>query len=173
MIYTHVLNKPGLAVRSPLDMPGSARRGKPHSELDENFSIILVRCMGARVVAFVLFAAALSSCERAQRLWLEEPWKWSASGVAETRRRGDAICHAIDAYRAKAGKYPSRLEDLQPAFIREIPQPTVGYKKWAYMLIDQGTNYWLHVVASEFGPQLDKNVGEHWQYMDDHGQRDI
>ena len=37
MIYTHVLNKPGLGVRSPLDMTRSTRSGA-RSVLGENFS---------------------------------------------------------------------------------------------------------------------------------------
>ncbi len=41
------------------------------------------------------------------------------------------------------------------------------------MLIDQGTNYWLYVVASEFGPSLDKSADTGWEYMDDHGKRNI
>ena len=38
MIYTHVLNKPGLAVRSPLDEASPATKRYPLSELDETFS---------------------------------------------------------------------------------------------------------------------------------------
>jgi integron integrase len=38
MIYTHVLNKPGLAVRSPLDEEIPAKGRYPNSELDETFS---------------------------------------------------------------------------------------------------------------------------------------
>lgn len=38
MIYTHVLNKPGLAVRSPLDETRPAAKPLPNIELDENFS---------------------------------------------------------------------------------------------------------------------------------------
>jgi site-specific recombinase XerC len=38
MIYTHVLNKPGLAVRSPLDQAIPAAKRYPIIELDETFS---------------------------------------------------------------------------------------------------------------------------------------
>jgi integron integrase len=38
MIYTHVLNKPGIAVRSPLDDASSEKRRYPISELDETFT---------------------------------------------------------------------------------------------------------------------------------------
>ena len=38
MIYTHVLNKPGLAIRSPLDEERPSRRNRPISQLDEKIS---------------------------------------------------------------------------------------------------------------------------------------
>ena len=38
MIYTHVLNKPGLTVRSPLDEAPPATKRYPISELDETFT---------------------------------------------------------------------------------------------------------------------------------------
>jgi hypothetical protein len=38
MIYTHVLNKPGLAIRSPLDEERPIRRNRPISQLDEKTS---------------------------------------------------------------------------------------------------------------------------------------
>jgi hypothetical protein len=60
----------------------------------------------------VLFAIAVSACN-----------KWSDAQVAETKRRGDIICQAIESYRAKTGKYPFKLEELRPEFLREIPQP--------------------------------------------------
>jgi hypothetical protein len=130
--------------------------------------------MTPRPVALILCVIALSGCDKLQHFYHAEPWKWSTSGVSETRRRGDIICGAIDAYCAKTGRYPSELRELQPDFLREIPQPTVGYKRWQYELLDQGTIYWLQVVASEFGPQLDKTSDRpRWQYMDDQGQPDI
>jgi len=129
--------------------------------------------MAVRIITVILLVTAVSGCDKFRAFLAAESWKWSASGVVETKRRGDIVCHAIDAYRAKTGKYPSRLEDLQPEFLREIPQPSVGYRRWEYMLVDHGSNYWLHVVASEFGPSLNKRASEHWEYMDDHGKRDI
>jgi hypothetical protein len=124
--------------------------------------------MAVRVLILVFSVATLSGCDRLRSFLAEESWKWSASGVAETRRRGDIICAAIDAYRAKADKYPAELRELQPEFLREIPQPTVGYKQWRYDLLDHGADYWLQVVASEFGPQLDKTATRGWEYMEDH-----
>ena len=129
--------------------------------------------MSARAIALLfVLSAASSSCEKLERLCAEQPWKWSASGIAETRRRGDIVSTAIEAYRARTGRYPATLRDLQPEFLREIPQPTVGYKEWDYLPIDQGTNYWLRVVASEFGRQLGR-TSQGWEYMDEHGLRNI
>jgi hypothetical protein len=128
--------------------------------------------MAVRVIALVLLLIGGSGCDRFRRFIEEEPWKWSASGIAETRRRGDIISEAIEVYRAKTGKFPAALEELQPNFLREIPQPTVGAKQWEYELIDQGTNYSLQVVASEFGKQLSR-ASEGWLYIDEHGLRKI
>jgi hypothetical protein len=129
--------------------------------------------MTARLVALILCVIAVSGCDKLRHFYHAQPWRWSASGVSETRRRGDIICGAIEAFHAKTGRYPAGLRELQPEFLRQIPQPTVGYKRWQYELLDQGTRYWLKVVASEFGPQLDKTSDHRWQYMDDHGPRDI
>ncbi len=107
--------------------------------------------MAVRVIALVLLVTVVSGCDKFRSFIAAEPWKWSSSRIAETRRRGDIISRAIEAYRAKSGKYPAELKELQPNFLREIPQLTVGYKEWEYELIDQGKNYWLRVVASEFG----------------------
>lgn len=85
--------------------------------------------MTARIIAVILLVIAVSACDKCRSFVASEPWKWSASRIAETKRRGDVICHAIDAYRAKTGNYPVHLSDLEPEFLREIPQPTVGYKQ--------------------------------------------
>ena len=129
--------------------------------------------MAARIFAIILFVVAVSGCDKLRHFYYAEPWKWSTSGVAETRRRGDMICGAIEAYRVETGKFPAALSELQPKFLREVPQPTVGYRRWQYELLDHGTNFWLQVVASEFGPQLGKTAARGWEYMDDHGLRNI
>jgi hypothetical protein len=125
--------------------------------------------LGVRITAVIFFVIGISGCDKFQSFLAAESWKWSASRIVETKHRGDVICHAIDAYRKKTGKYPAQLTDLQPEFLQQIPQPTVGYKKWHYDLIDSGSDYWLQVVASEFGPQLDKTSRENWSYMNDTG----
>jgi hypothetical protein len=85
--------------------------------------------------------------------------------MAQTMNRGDIVCNAVEAYRAKTGKYPFQLADLQPDFLRIIPQPTAGAKDWGYTVIDNGTNYWLYVVGSEWGPQLSRMADGKWKYM--------
>ena len=128
--------------------------------------------MALRAIALLLLITTISGCDKFTQLRAEQPWKWSASGIAETRRRGDLISSAIEAYRARIGKYPAKLTDLQPEFLREIPQPTLGYKEWNYYLIYEGANYSLGVLASEFGRQLFR-TSEGWQTLDEHGLRNI
>jgi hypothetical protein len=91
--------------------------------------------------------------------------RWSKERIAETTRRGDALCKAVEAYRRKTGKYPFQLSELQPEFLRGIPKPTAGAKQWEYHVIDGGTNYWLHVVGSEWGPILSRTATGEWQYL--------
>ena len=91
--------------------------------------------------------------------------RWSRERIAETKRRGDIIGKAIEAYHMKFGKYPFQLSELQPDFLREIPQPTAGAKLWDYIVIDDGTNYWLHVVGSEWGPILSRTASGAWEYF--------
>jgi hypothetical protein len=91
--------------------------------------------------------------------------KWSDARVAETKRRGDIICHAIDAYRTKTGKYPFQLKELQPEFLHVIPQPSAGGKEWQYTVVDNGTDYYLQVFGDEFGPILGRRKEEKWDYI--------
>src|SRR5580700_12128732 len=59
MIYTHVLNKPGLTVRSPLDNQSPARRRPIRWKI---FLLILVRSMRSVLIfTSVLFAVVTSS----------------------------------------------------------------------------------------------------------------
>jgi hypothetical protein len=85
--------------------------------------------------------------------------------MAETKRRGDAVCNAIDSYRARMGNLPRDLGQLQPEFLREIPQPTAGDKAWRYELVDAGRNYWLQVKGSEFGPILQRFSDGKWEFI--------
>jgi hypothetical protein len=84
--------------------------------------------MAVRIIAVILSVVAVSGCDKFRSFLAAESWKWSASRVAETKHRGDVICHAIDAYHAKTGKYPAQPSDFQPEYLQQVPQPTVGQK---------------------------------------------
>jgi hypothetical protein len=110
--------------------------------------------MSVRIATALLVLIAVAGCD-----------KWSDRRVAESKRRGDVVCHAVEAYRAKAGKFPFELKELQPEFLPKIPQPTAGYKEWEYTVIENGTNYYLQVVGSEWGPILGRTSKPQWDYM--------
>jgi hypothetical protein len=110
-----------------------------------------MRCP-ALFVAIV--AVSVSSCNR-----------WSDARISETKRRGDIISHALEAYHAKKGQYPFGLNELRPEFLSEIPQPTAGEKAWDYNRIPETDDYWLAVVASEFGTNLIRSKRE-WTLLD-------
>jgi hypothetical protein len=114
----------------------------------------LVRCMRSRVVLSLLLLVSFTGCD-----------KWSDARVAETKRRGDIICHAIAAFQGRSGRLPAQLKDLQPDYLSDIPQPTAGSERWEYLVIDNGTNYNLQVLTSEHDPILQRQASGNWDYM--------
>ena len=114
----------------------------------------LVRCMVTRLTLAPLLLVLFASCDN-----------WSDAQVAETKRRGDIVCRAIEAYRARNGKVPSDLKELQPDFLREIPQPTVGKRAWTYETYQSGQSYNLSVaIRRESEPLLQTQSAEGWSY---------
>jgi len=98
-------------------------------------------------------------------LFLASCSDWSDAQVAETKRRGDIVCRAIEAYRVRNGKVPSDLKELQPDFLREIPQPTVGKRAWTYETYQSGQSYNLSVaIRRESEPLLQTQSAEGWSY---------
>jgi hypothetical protein len=90
---------------------------------------------------------------------------WSDTQVVETKRRGDIVCRAIEAYRTRNGKVPSELKELQPEFLREIPQPTVGKKSWTYATYQSGHSYNLEVAIERYSEPLLQTQSEGgWSY---------
>jgi hypothetical protein len=90
---------------------------------------------------------------------------WSDAHVAETKRRGDIVCRAIEAYRARTGKVPHDLKQLQPDFLAEVPQPTVGKRAWTYETYQSGQSYNLSVaIRRESEPLLQTQSPESWSY---------
>ena len=79
---------------------------------------------------------------------------WSDAQVTETKRRGDIVCRTIEAYRTRTGKVPTDLRELQPDFLSEIPQPTVGKKIWTYTSYQDGESYNLEVAIRRYSEPL-------------------
>src|SRR5262245_45836666 len=109
--------------------------------------------MSTRLALTAVFLGILASCA------------WSDAQVAETKRRGDIICKAIEAYRARTGKVPGELKELQPHFLSEIPQPTVGKKTWTYATYESSQVYILQVaIRSQSEPLLQTQSEGSWSY---------
>lgn len=90
---------------------------------------------------------------------------WSETRVVETKRRGDIVCRALNAYRARNGKFPNDLKDLQPQFLSDIPLPTVGKRGWTYETYQSGQSYNLSVgIRQESEPLLQTQSAERWSY---------
>lgn len=80
---------------------------------------------------------------------------WSDAQVEETKRRGDIVRNALQQYRDRTGAFPDELTQLIPAYLREIPQPTVGKKSWDYWIVKGGSFYRIGVaIASQSEPDL-------------------
>jgi hypothetical protein len=90
---------------------------------------------------------------------------WSDAQVAETKRRGDIICRALEEYRVRTGKVSDNLKQLQRDFLPEIPEPTVGKRAWTYETYQSGRSYNLSVaIRRESEPLLQTQSPEDWSY---------
>jgi hypothetical protein len=114
--------------------------------------------MSPRVLVALLPLILLAGCDR-----------WSEARITESKRRGDVVCRAIEAFHVRTGKFPNQLAQLQPDFLQEVPQPTAGYRTWDYSVIDGGSSYHLQVVDSEFGPILQAVAGR-WEYLSENSK---
>jgi hypothetical protein len=52
--------------------------------------------------------------------------------IDETKRTGNQVIQALEQFRSDRGHYPKSLSDLSPKYLRELPAPTWGVKKWQY-----------------------------------------
>ena len=107
-----------------------------------------------RIIAICLLLVATVGCN-----------KWSENRIRETKRRGEIIAPAIEAYHTKYGRFPAHLEDLKPEFLRDIPQPTAGYGEWDYLVVSDGREWALDVAGSEWGPQLSRISDGEWLFF--------
>ena len=110
--------------------------------------------MLTRFVGTALLILLLTACSN-----------WSDAAVAETKRRGDVICRAIESYRGRHGRVPSSLSELQPEFLSQIPEPTVGKKRWEYASYENGQAYNLEVAIQRYSEPLLQTQSEGgWSY---------
>jgi hypothetical protein len=52
--------------------------------------------------------------------------------LEESKRLGADIVMALQAHRAQTGTYPAELQDLVPAYLPAVRQPTWGVQRWTY-----------------------------------------
>jgi hypothetical protein len=65
-------------------------------------------------------------------LLLSKGWFGDRTKIDETTKRGDVIIRALEQFRADSGHYPKSLSELQPKYIKKIPQPIWGLESWQY-----------------------------------------
>jgi len=94
---------------------------------------------------------------------------WSQSDIEESQRRGDAIIAALRAYRAKHGTYPQALQALVPGYLSQLEPPTVGERKWVYVVDRDGQGCGLEFRRGPdvHDPRYMRAAGKNaWDYDD-------
>jgi hypothetical protein len=92
-------------------------------------------------------------------------YDWSETDVAETKRRGDIVCNALNDYRTRVGTFPNTLDLLVPKYLSAIPEPTVGKRMWKYQTYVDNSAYLLSVaLRSEREPELHASEVGGWVY---------
>lgn len=62
------------------------------------------------------------------------PSNWNNTNIAESKKRGECIVAALNSYYGDHGRYPDRLNQLVPKYLRNIDSPVAGDRKWIYEL---------------------------------------
>ena len=83
----------------------------------------------------------------------------------ENRPAGEQIVAAVEAYKRANGKYPAKLEMLQPKFLAAIPQPAKE-TNFVYAASSDGSAAWFGYqtprdVFNEYDTRTRK-----WQYLE-------
>ncbi|MCP4591892.1 MAG: hypothetical protein GY842_14240 [bacterium] len=66
-------------------------------------------------------------------LWLEfSGERWTTGTIEESKRIGNGIARALEAYYEDTGIFPASLDQLVPTYIDEIRPPTAGMPVWDY-----------------------------------------
>jgi hypothetical protein len=76
-------------------------------------------------------------------------WSWVSWRVDGTQWTGDSIIRQLDAFRQRNGKYPNRLDELVPQYLRSIPAPRVG-RDWIYESLEVGKEFKLMFAVGEY-----------------------
>lgn len=89
-----------------------------------------------------------------------------ANNVVARRRALDLIV-AIDAYRARHGDYPKRLEDLVPEILTSVPRAkfTVAFNQFYYSNTD-GKPWMMYTSVAPFGRPTYDFTTKRWGAMD-------
>lgn len=54
------------------------------------------------------------------------------SALEDSKRRGEQLVAALDAYQRERGSFPEQLDELVPEHIATIEQPIWGLQRWRY-----------------------------------------
>jgi hypothetical protein len=87
--------------------------------------------------------------------------RWSDAKVAESKGRGEEIIAALEHFRQDQGKYPAKLEELVPAYLKELRPPTAGNRKWKYVTSLNADGFLLYFQGdSNREPVVNRKNGE-------------
>ncbi len=67
--------------------------------------------------------------------------------IDETKKTGNEIVKALDAYYTENNQYPDSLDDLTPKYLAEVSPPVWGLKRWKYYGLQN--EFYLRVDESE------------------------
>ena len=88
-------------------------------------------------------------------------------GRIEAEQRATLIIVALQYYKSKKGKYPERLNELEPDFLPSLPKDPFSEKKFIYR--SAGLRWILYSV----GDDLEDDKGQKHIYVSDDGRGDI
>jgi hypothetical protein len=107
------------------------------------------------LIGVAVVAVVIVSCER-------------TGSVEWTKSRGNTIVQSLEQYRADHGDYPDTLSDLCPKYLKAIPSPKWGIRKWRYSR--QPGSFYLAVGETESAPDGENYLlyhdGSGWGMMD-------
>ncbi|MBU2878714.1 MULTISPECIES: hypothetical protein [Aliiglaciecola] len=91
---------------------------------------------------------------------------WKQENIDETINLGNKLSITLEKYRETEGSYPMKLTDLTPAYLKNIPEPMVGVKKWDYVKETDGFYLGVNGADEDLDPVLYRtNTSEEW-FMD-------